>query len=460
MAQGNEAVRALDRICNARSLAVIGASTDPGKFGYALIDTLQRGGYDGEIYPVNLRAPSVQGLKAYPSVRDIPAQPDLALVVIPAQHVPQALCESVEKGTRAAVIYSAGYRELGHPEREVELKAISRQFGIRFVGPNIQGIIYVPNKLSAMFWPAVTTQGPLAVVTQSGSVTAGLVEWAVNDGLGISAAINLGNQVDLCDSDVLEFLGQDPHTRVIAMYLEGVKDGRRFMDTVARVSQTKSVVLLKAGTTESGRQSAASHTGSLAGRDEVFTAACRQFGAVRAGDMESLYDAAKALAALRELRGRRVCIVSSSGGGNTLAADEADRQGLIIPPASAAFVEKLATIGLPPNAHLSNPVDIGGVQAAHYEQAVVLADECDLADIYLLAFCDPVPGSTELAKRLTARVRGAVAVTYFGGGEIEKTSRLEIQAAGIPVFPSPERAMRGIAAAVQAAERRKSSSAA
>jgi acyl-CoA synthetase (NDP forming) len=454
VAERERAILALDQICNARSVAVVGASNDPGKFGYSLLDTLQRGGYDGEIYPINPKAERIQGLRAYASIRDVPGHLDLALVVIPAPQVPQVLCEAAEKGIQRAVIYSAGYRELGHPERETELKAIAQKHGLHFLGPNIQGIIYVPNKLSAMFWPAITTQGPLAVVTQSGSVTAGLVEWAVNDGLGISAAVNLGNQVDLCDSDVLEYLGQDRHTQAIALYLEGVKDGRRFMDTVSRVAQNKPVVLLKAGRTDGGRRSAASHTGSLAGSDEAFTAACRQFGAVRADDMESLYDAAKALATIRDIRGRRVCIVSSSGGGNTLAADEADRQGLVIPPLPPACVEKLAEIGLPPNAHLTNPLDLGGVKAAHYEQAVILADQFDVADVYLLAFCDPVPGSTELTQRLASRIHAKVVATYFGGGEIEKVSRVEIQAAGIPVFPSPERAMRGIAAAVWAAERR------
>jgi acyl-CoA synthetase (NDP forming) len=448
-------VEALRRICNARSLMVVGASSDPSKFGYALVETLLKGEYSGEIFLVNRKAEQILGRRVYPSIREIPGKVELALVIIPAADIPQTLTDAAGKGVREAVIYSSGYRELGHPEREAELRTLCRQIGVRFLGPNIQGMIYVPNRLSAMFWPAITKEGPLAVVTQSGSVTAGLAEMAVRDGLGISAAINLGNQVDLCDADVLEFLGQDERTQTIMMYLEGVKDGRRFMDVVRRVSRSKGVALLKAGRSTGGRNSAASHTGSLAGNDDVFSGVCRQFGAVRADDMASLYDAAKALATMRNPCGRRVFIVSSSGGGNTLAADEAERQGLVLPELPASLLGELNRIGCPPNAHLSNPADLAGVRADHFEKAVLLADQWNLADFYLLAFCDPVPGSTELAIRLAQRTHAQVVVTYFGGGELELTSRLEIQSAGIPVYPTPEQAMRGIAAAVWAAERRR-----
>lgn len=455
MPEWDEAIEALRTMCNARSIVVVGASSDPAKFSYSLVATLHKGGYTGGVSLVNRKGGTIQGLPVYPAIGAIPGELDLALVVIPADDVPSALRAAAAKGAKVAVIFSTGYREDGHPEREVELLAVCRELGIRILGPNVQGMIYVPNRLSAMFWPAITRQGPLAVVTQSGSVTAGLAEMAVRDGLGVSAAINLGNQIDLCDADVLEFLNQDEHTQAIMMYLEGVQDGRRFMESVRRVSRSKGIALLKAGRTSEGRKSAASHTGSMAGDDEVFSGACRQFGAVRADDMASLYDAAKALATIRSPRGRRVCVVSSSGGGNTLAADEAERQGLSLPRLTPGLLDQLGRIGLAKNAHLSNPVDLADVDADHFEQTVLLADAFDTADFYLLAFCDPVPGSTGLALRLAARIKAQVVVSYFGGGDLEAVSRIEIQSAGIPVYPTPEQAMRGIAAACFAAEQRR-----
>lgn len=447
-------VEALHQICNARSIAVVGASSVPSKYGYSLVETLLKGDYNGDLYLVNPKAEWIQGLRAYPSIRAIPGKLDLVLIIIPAEQIPRALEEAAEKGARVAVIYSAGYRELGHPEREVELSQCSRRHGIRFLGPNIQGFIYVPNRLSAMFWPAVHIESPLAIISQSGSVSAGLTEWAVRDGLGISANINLGNQVDLCDADALEYLGRDEHTKAILLYLEGVIDGPRFMETVRKVSRHKGIVLLKSGRTQYGRKSAASHTGALAGNDEVFSAACRQFGAVRADDMESLYDIAKAMAVIQKPRGRRVCIVSSSGGGNTLAADEAERQGLILPALPPELVERLNQLDLLPNAHLSNPMDLGSVTETHFEKAVEAADQFDLADFYVLAFCDPVPGATEMVRRLASKIKAQLVVFYFGGGELEIAARVDIQFAGIPVYPAPERAMRGIAGTVWAAEQR------
>jgi len=200
----------------------------------------------------------------------------------------------------------------------------------------------------------------------------------------------------------------------------------------------------------------ASHTGSLAGRDEVFDAACRQFGLVRASDLENLYDKAKALSTLRPPRGNRLLVVSTSGGGNTLAADEAEAQGLVMPPLPPAYVDKLKTMGLPPNAGLANPLDLADIAAEPFVQAIRMADELDVADTYLICFGDPVEGAAEAVKSIATSIDASLAVAYFGGGEVGRESSVEIQAAGIPLFATPERAVRGIAAAVRDAEYRRS----
>jgi len=443
-----DGVDALSRLLNARSLAVVGASNDPRKLGYALLDTIRRSGYKGALYPVNRRAEQVQGIPAYPSVTDVPDSIEAVLILVPAAYVAGVIREAAAKGVRAAAILSAGFRESGRPDLEEELAQTARQCGVRLLGPNIQGFSYLPNRLCAMFWPAMTTPGPMAVVGQSGSVTAALAEWAAEEGLGISAAVNLGNQVDLCESDVLEFLAQDEHTRAIALHLEALRDGRRFLEVAKRVNQLKPIAVLKTGRSAVGRESASSHTGALAGRDEVFEGACRQVGLVRADDLQGLYDTAKALATMRRPSGNRLFVVSTSGGGGTLIADEAQRRGLVLPALPEALVEELKGLDPPPTASLANPVDLPSFSADMFEGAISLAERYEVADIYLISFGDPVPGSVVAVQRLARRIHSSLGVAYFGGGEVERASRIDLQRAGIPVWPTPERAVLAISAAV------------
>ncbi len=441
-------VEALNEILNARSVAVVGATNNSGKWGYALFDTIRRSGYDGALYPINLKEPHIQGVRAFPSLGDVPGPIELAVILIPAAHVPGILREAAAQGVKVAAILSAGFRESGRADLEAEVKRVAQECGLRILGPNIQGFSYLPNRLCAMFWPAMTTPGPLAVIAQSGSVTAAFAEWAAEEGLGISAAMNLGNQVDLCESDLLEFFAQDAHVGAVALHVEAVKDGRRFLEVARQVVQTKPVAVLKSGRTEGGRRAAASHTGALAGRDEVFGAVCRQIGLVRTDDLQGLYDATKALATMQEPRGNRLLVVSTSGGGATLAADEAERNGLVLPALPDSLVEELWRLNLPPNATLANPIDLPSLTATLFEQTIAMVDRYDVADVCLISFGDPVPGSAGAVQRLASQVRTSLAVAYFGGGEVERASRIELNRAGIPVYPTPERAVRAIAAAV------------
>lgn len=444
-------VEAIRAAFNARSVALVGVSSDPRKFGYMALATLLGGGYEGEIYPVSPKGGELMGLRVYTSVSEIPGKIDLAVIVVSAEAVPGVLVEAAQKGAGAAVILSAGFREAGRPDLEEKIAGISRERGIRLMGPNIQGINYLPNKLCAMFFPVIKTRGPLAIISQSGSVTAALSEWAADEGLGISAAVNLGNQVDICESDYLEFFAQDEDTRAIMMYLEGVRDGRRFLDVLDRVTWEKPVVICKAGRTAAGQRSAASHTASLAGSHEVFRAACRQRGAVMAESVESLYDCAKGLATLRRPKGKRVLTISTSGGAATLACDEAEAQGLAVPSLPGGLLEELRKLALPPLASLSNPIDLISLDAGHFKEVALLADNWDAADVLLMSFADPVPGAPEVLKGLTGTLRAGLVVSYMGGGEEEKMGRVEMQRAGIAVYPTPERAMQGVAAAVQEA---------
>jgi acyl-CoA synthetase (NDP forming) len=449
-------IRALDGIFNASSVAVVGASGDPTKLGYMTLNSIIKGGYEGKVYPVNPKGGEILGLNAYSTIGEIDGAVDLAVIIVAAEFVPEVMRQLADKGVRGAVILSAGFREAGRADLEDEVASIALQAGIRFVGPNVQGINFLPNKLCAMFFPVITTRGPMAVITQSGSATAALSEWAAFEGFGISAAVNLGNQVDLCESDYLEFFGADEHAKAMAMYIEGVKDGRRFMEALSRASVRKPVVILKSGRSELGRKAAASHTGSLAGSQDVFEAACRQVGALTAQSIEDLYDRTKGVALIKPPKGGRLLSMSTSGGMGALAADEAELEGLTMPSLLPRFVDEFKRLNLSPLATMANPLDLGYVQIDAFKQAALLADHFGLADVILLNLGDPVPGAVEAAEYLADTIGASLVVSYLGGGEEEKSARIRLHRAGIAVYPSPERAVRGIGAAVRYAAWRSS----
>ena len=439
-------IEAMNRIFKARSLALVGASDNPQKFGYMTLNSIISGGYQGRIYPINPKGGTILDLPVYTGLDALPEVPDLVVVVVPAPFVAGVLRQASQMGVGGGLILSAGFREAGRHDLEEELASLSHDFDFRFIGPNVQGFNYLPNKLCAMFFPVIKANGPLALISQSGTVTAALSEWAADEGLGISAAVNLGNQVDLCESDFLAFFAGDDQTRAIALYIEGVKDGRRFARTLQEVARQKPVVILKGGKTAAGQQSAASHTGAMAGSHEVFYSAVRQFGAVAAWDLEDLYDKAKALATLDVARGERVLCVSTSGGAGTLGADEIEAAGLSLPPLPVPLVQALRGKGLPPLAKAANPFDLSTIDAGQFEKVLVAADGLNAADTFLLCFGDPVAGAVELVRRLKNVLTTPMVVAYFGGGELEKVGRVAMHKIGIPVFPTPERAMRGIGA--------------
>lgn len=447
-------LKGISRLFLARSVAVVGASPSPEKVGSLILVNLIDGGFTGNIYPIHPKAAEIRGLKAYPKIGDVPIQPDLVIIAIPAPYVPGVLREAARSGVRAAIIISGGFREAGREDLEDELKEIAQQTGLRFLGPNCQGLNYRPNSLCAS-WPLVTTKGWMSIVSQSGTVAATLAGWAMEEGLGISASVSLGNQANIIDSDLLNFFSNDAECRSIALYLEGFKNGRRFLEVIRNSILQKPVVILKSGRTAGGQRAAASHTKSLAGKDEVFDAFCRQFGVLRAPDLETLYDCAKALGMIRICRGNRIQIITSSGGSGILAVDEAEREDLVVPPLPGPVIESLRNVGLPQNAVFSNPLDLTMSTAEDFEKVTSIISDHELADIYLFIFGDPIPEVTEVVSRFQARVGPRVAVSYLGGGEVEKVERVLMHKAGIPVFPTPERAIRAIQGVVWAARRQK-----
>lgn len=444
-----QTIQSIDEIFKARSTALVGASNAPEKMGCFTLQCLCKSGYAGRIYPVNPKGGVIQGLTAYSSLKDIPEVPELVVVVVNAELVAGVLRQAGELGIRRAIIITAGFCETGRQDLEDEIIKTAHEFGIRFMGPNIQGEFYAPNQLCPMILFPHVTLGTIGIISQSGSITNAFCEWAANEGVGITAAINLGNQSDIIDADYLEYLGQDAQTRVIAMYLEGVKDGKRFLEAIKRTARKKPIVILKSGGTESGRKSAASHTGALAGNFKIFSAACRQFGVVQVFDLEALYDVARGLSMIQPPRGNRLMVVSTSGGGNTLVSDAADRQGLKIPDLPETFRERIKSVmDLPDTAFIKNPFDLVTLVGNEYAKVMLTAAQADVADIYLMDFADAIPGSIEAIKSMAGNINASFAVAYFGGAELEKHGRPELQSLGIPIFQTPERAIQGISAAV------------
>ncbi|MEW6441571.1 MAG: CoA-binding protein [bacterium] len=362
----NDRIRAMEKIFSPRSIAFVGASNKRMKWGGIVFRNLRKGGYEGEIYPVNPGEQEIQGYKAYPDVSSIPADVDLAIFTIPAHLVPEAISDCVRKGVGAGVVITAGFSELGPEGRVLQDEMIRRAKagGMVLVGPNGQGIAVPENKLYPwlpIFRPA---HGSVGIASQSGNVSTALAEQLAELGFGCSKVISAGNCADLGWGDYLGYFAADPDTQVVLLYIEGIEDGRKFFESAKKASLAKPIVLLKGGRTEAGTRAAASHTGVMAGSDHVFSSLCRQAGIVRAETAEQAAILAAAFVSTSLPAGRRLGIVTGGGGYGVLSADAAAKRGLNLVRLSDATVEKLRK-HLPPWWSPNNPVDMVGNLGAH-----------------------------------------------------------------------------------------------
>ncbi len=306
-------LRDLGLLFNARSVAIVGASANPEKLGYEILNNLINMGYEGPIYPINPKADEILGLKAYPSLSAVGQPIDLIGVIVPGKLAPGVIEEAGKLGVKGAVVISGGFREIGNDDLEAALISAARKGGVGIIGPNCQGINYPPNKL-CVSWPLIKRKGGLALISQSGTIAAALGDRAEKEGIGIAGLVALGNRCDIDESDLINFFGDDPSSDVIAVYLEGIRDGKKFMEVGKRVAARKPVLVLKGGRTERGRKAAESHTKSIAGRGEIFDAALRKIGFEKVESIDELYDCAKVLAAEKKRPGKRVQVLTSSGG--------------------------------------------------------------------------------------------------------------------------------------------------
>ncbi len=433
---------------------MIGASTDPQKLGYKILENILKAGFKGKIYPINPKAEEVQGLKAYPSILEVPEDVEFAIFIIPARFVPSTMEQCGEKKVKGAVVITGGFSEAGNKADEDAFLAIAKKYDIRIIGPNCQGINNPHIGLNAT-WPLITTCGPISVISQSGTVFAALEMWAEEEGIGISKAAALGNKRDVDEIDLVEYFGQDPTTKVAALYSEGISDGRKFMSTLKESTKQTPVVILKPGRTEIGAKAVLSHTKSLAGKDAVYEAAFKQCGAIRAGTLEDLYDMSKALALLPPLQGKRLLIVTSSGGAGILAADVAEESGFLMPSLPEDIRQKLEE-ELPSFCVIKNPLDLtGSAYSELYETVLKHALPNDEYDGVLLIYGDPIPEACKLASPLINGQKKPVVISYLGGGDVQPTEILAFHSEGIPVYPTSERAVIGLKALAEYSDFRK-----
>ncbi len=449
----DENIKALFR---PRSVAVIGASEKPGKIGYAVMKNLVEYGYTGKIYAVNVKGVEIEvngrRFKSYKSILDVPDEVDMAVVVVPAKFVPQVVEECGKKGVKVLPIISSGFGELGPEGKKVEeqIVATARKYGMRILGPNIFGVVYTPDKLNATFGPTDVLPGPLALISQSGALGIALMGWTIIEKVGLSAVVSIGNKSDIDDADLLEFFREDENTKAILIYMEGVKDGRKFLETAKEVSKVKPIVVIKAGRSERGAKAAASHTGSLAGSDRIYDAAFKQSGIIRAYTIGEAFDYARTLSNLPEPEGDNFVIITNGGGIGVMATDAAEESGLHL----YDDLEQLKVFAnyMPPFGSYKNPVDLTGMAGAEgYEGAIKAALEHPEMHSIAVLYCqtavlDPRELADIVIREYNESSRKKPLVVAIVGG-IEAREAIErLNEEGIPAYPEPDRAVKALAA--------------
>lgn len=445
----------LDAIFRPRSVAVVGASRDPGSVGAALLRNLLATGYDGPVYPVNPSARAVQAVRAYASVEEIPDEVDLAVIAVPQRQVSAVAAACARKGVRGLVVVSAGFAETGEEGRrhQDQLRAFVREHGMRMVGPNCLGVMNADPavKLNATFARCFPPAGNVAVASQSGAVALALLDRARELGIGMSQFVSTGNKADVSGNDLLEHWESDDGTQVILLYLESLGNPRRFLEIARRVSRRKPIVVVKSGRSTAGARAAASHTGALATTDVAVDALLAQAGVLRTDTIEEMFDLAVLLSAGRIPRGGRVAIVTNGGGPGIMAADACEAGGLAVAPLAPATTEALRRLA-PPEAGLANPVDLlASAPPERYGRAAELLLHDENVDVLLALFVPTmVTGADSIAAALVSAAAGSdkPVLASFLGSEAVAGAAAALRAARIPTFAFPESAVRALARAV------------
>jgi acetate---CoA ligase (ADP-forming) len=428
-----------------RSVAVIGASRDIKKIGAQIMHNLIKTGFEGTLYPINTKAETVQGIKAYASINDIHAEIDLVVIAIPKQFVKDIVKSCIEKKVKSICIISAGFKEVDEEgaHLEHEIAQLCKKASIPLLGPNCLGIINPTIKLNASFTAQMPLNGNITFISQSGAFGTAAIDWANAHTVGFNLFVSLGNKALLNENPFLQTV--QAGTKVVAMYLESITNGEQFLDSAAAIGRTTPVILLKPGKSKDAQAAAKSHTGSLTGSDSVVTTACNQAGIIRANDSQELFDLMKAFSFLNELKGNNVAIITNAGGPSIMATDTLEECGLKLAPLSEKTQKTLSQY-LPREANIHDPVDlIGDAKADRYDHALgAVLDETNVdACVVLLT----PQSSTEVeltAQHIIKHAQASgkpVVASFIGGAHIEKAVHI-LNTHHIPCYEYPEQAVR------------------
>ncbi|MEM4529175.1 MAG: CoA-binding protein, partial [Candidatus Methanomethylicaceae archaeon] len=434
-----------------KSIAIIGASNNPRKIGHEIMKNIIISGYEGKIYPINLEGKDVLGFKSYTSILSISDEIDLAIIAIPASFVIDVLEECGRKGVKAVIVISSGFKEIGNIELEEKLLSIVKKYGMRILGPNVFGIYYAPSKLNATFGPSRIHPGKIAFITQSGALGIALMEWATLHKIGLSTVVSMGNKADIDEADILDYLSNDNETKAVIIYMEGVKDGRKLMKSLINITLKKPVIIIKSGRSNVGAIAAASHTGSMAGSDIVYTTAFKQSGALRADDLLQAFDWAK-LMVMQPPPKNKDCVILTNGGGiGVLAADACEKEDLNLPILPQDLQNELKKI-MPIFGSSRNPIDLTGQagEEEYFNSLRILMKDDRVSSIVLLycqtAITDPIEISNAILNVYREfDTKKPIVVSFLGGEKCEEAMK-KLEENSIPTYEIPERAISSLAA--------------
>lgn len=442
----------IDGFFKPETVALIGASTKPGKIGYVILENLLD--FPGKVYPVHPRAKEILGVKCYKSIEEIPDKIDLGIIAIKSTDVPETIERLAKKGAKNVVIISGGFKELGGEFENIEAKItmIAREKGVRIIGPNCIGIFNPENKLRSFFQPrsrmVLPKPGNVAYLSQSGTYGIVLLEWSALDHLGVSRFVSYGNKADVDEADLLMYLKDEPNTEVIGIYMEGLKDGRKFFEAAKEVTKKKPVVVLRGGNTEKAVKAVKSHTGFLGGGGRIFKHIFKQAGIIQARTLEDLFDMVKALAKQPPAKGNRIAMMSNGAGLMVQAVDAIAYEGMELAEFSQETLDKLKA-KLPSYAIISNPLDLTGsaTDEDYYNAIDVILDDPN-TDIILVFFVyqdSPVsPNIIERISELKEKARENKKPILIGaaGGPFTTELNRKAERIGIPTYPTAERIVR------------------
>lgn len=459
--EGQEEERATERLLNTlfnpESTAIVGASRSPGKFGYNIVQNLINLGFQGKIFPVNPKTDEILGLKCYPSVASIPSTVDVVVMALPSPLVPEAMEECLNKEVRAVVIISSGFNDAGDWGRPLQNRVmeLARRGNIRVVGPNTTGLLNPYSGFTSTFVPLESVRkGHIAFIAQTGMFAGMMLEWIISSQeFGLSTVAGLGNKCDLADHDLLPYFAKDPETRVIMIHMEGIKDGPKFLRAAREATRHKPIIVLKTARSQEGKRAALSHTGSLSGSDELMDSVLKQAGVLRVHDLEELVDYAKIFSYQPLPKGPGTAIISPSGGAGVMAADACKRFGLKLAELNPESIKMIKSL-MPEWANPGHPLDIEpltetkGVEGAfQIALDVVLRDESvDSCMVVIGTVFQPdrgVKALLEVRKNFPGKPLSLCVIGHKN--QYEALFRI-LEREELPVYQSPDRAMRALSA--------------